>query len=169
MANWEATFVAALKAGAETRRRAFDFWEQEHGHRFGKGEAGMKLYEDLLAVVRKAGSEEAVKEYQNRFVPLLDQQLLGQNVMGAFLASLDERMEALHEKVRKGGDEGLRTFFAIARTEYGGSEDVDALMKWALRGFAMLPKDEQEIVVAMGVEAVLKQASTSSPFDPGNG
>jgi hypothetical protein len=100
MAGFEKDFIKAVREGGETRRRAFDFWEERHGKRFGEGEKGYKFYCDLLEVVRKAGDPEAVKEYQKRFVPLCDQEFVGKLVMGTFTQALDKRVNELDEAER---------------------------------------------------------------------
>jgi hypothetical protein len=68
----QAAFVETLRAGRVMRKRVFDTLEQCHAHDFGKGRAGMNLYEVLLSAVRDAGVPEAAEEFESRFFPLLN-------------------------------------------------------------------------------------------------
>jgi hypothetical protein len=64
-------FVAALRAGPKMRKHMFDAIEQKATHDFWKGKVGIGVYEDLLSAVRDSGVPEAVKEFENRFIPLV--------------------------------------------------------------------------------------------------
>jgi hypothetical protein len=68
--------IAALKMGGDERRRVFKFWEEEYGSTFGNGAKGYKLYCEFLEVVRKSGDEKAVEEFQGRFIPLCDKEVV---------------------------------------------------------------------------------------------
>jgi hypothetical protein len=65
-------FIQTLRAGAEMRNRAFLAIAQRHAADFADGAAGVRYYEDMLAVVRDAELPEAAEEFQRRFAPLLD-------------------------------------------------------------------------------------------------
>ena len=65
-------FVAGLRAGPKMRKHMFDAIEQRATHDFWKGKVGIGFYEDLLSAVRDSGVSEAVKEFENRFFPLVN-------------------------------------------------------------------------------------------------
>jgi hypothetical protein len=67
---------AAAMANPSTRRIAFNVLERNCHDRFKDGEAGIALYLDLFAVVESSGAQEAAQEFENRFFPMLDQELL---------------------------------------------------------------------------------------------
>jgi hypothetical protein len=64
-------FPAWVRAGGKKREVAFDFVEEIYGNTLRSGEERVALYVDLLEKVRQAGPE-AVRQYQQRFVPMLD-------------------------------------------------------------------------------------------------
>jgi hypothetical protein len=71
----EALFVGAM-AHPVRRRIAFNVVERNCRERFAEGDDGIRLYFHLLGRVRSAGVDEAVKEFENRFEPMLDQERL---------------------------------------------------------------------------------------------
>src|SRR5580698_4028672 len=105
-----AEWAEGIRKGGRTRELVYEFWTEENRNKLGNGQAGIALYEELLAIVRRSGSEEAVKEFQKRFVPMLDQKLLQRQVMSAFTGALDDRIEVLHDRIRKGGEDGMKVF-----------------------------------------------------------
>src|SRR6185369_93420 len=68
----QSAFMEALRGGRQMRKRIFDTLEQHHTHDFGNSRLGPRLYEDLLSAVRESGAAEAVKEFENRFLPLVN-------------------------------------------------------------------------------------------------
>jgi hypothetical protein len=68
----QAAFMDALRSGREMRKCIFDTIEQRHAHDFGNSRVGPGLYENLLSAVRESGATEAIKEFENRFFPLLN-------------------------------------------------------------------------------------------------
>src|SRR5436853_6180994 len=62
----------ALRSGREMRKCIFDTIAQRHAHDFGNSRVGPGLYEELLSAVRESGAREAIKEFENRFYPLLN-------------------------------------------------------------------------------------------------
>src|SRR5437660_887904 len=54
------------------RKCIFDTIEQRHRHDFRNSRVGPGLYKDLLSAVRDSGATEAIKEFENRFSPLLN-------------------------------------------------------------------------------------------------
>jgi len=68
-------FPAWVRAGGKKREVAFDFVEEIYGNTLRSGEEGLALYVDLLEKVRQAGPE-AVRQYQQRFVRMLDPALI---------------------------------------------------------------------------------------------
>jgi hypothetical protein len=68
--------LAVAMANPSTRRIAFKVVERNCRDRFKDGNAGIALYLDLFAVVESSGVHEAAQEFENRFAPMLDQELL---------------------------------------------------------------------------------------------
>jgi hypothetical protein len=68
----QSAFMEALRGGRQMRKRIFDTLEQHHTHDFGNSRLGPRLYEDLLSAVRESGAAEAVKEFESRFLPLVN-------------------------------------------------------------------------------------------------
>jgi hypothetical protein len=68
-------FIGAMPDPTK-RRIAFDVVERNCRDRFALGEEGLNLFLELAAYVRAARVEEAVSEFESRFVPMLDQELL---------------------------------------------------------------------------------------------
>ena len=68
----QAAFMDALRSGRAMRKCIFDTIEQRHARDFGNSRVGPGLYEDLLSAVRESGATEAIKEFENRFFPLLN-------------------------------------------------------------------------------------------------
>jgi len=64
--------MEALRGSRQMRKRIFDTLEQHHTHDFGNSRLGPRLYEDLLSAVRESGAAEAVKEFESRFLPLVN-------------------------------------------------------------------------------------------------
>ena len=71
MSEHHAAFMDALRRGPKMRERMFDTIEQQHTIDF-SSRVGKGLYEHLLSAVRDSGVPEAVKEFENRFSPLLN-------------------------------------------------------------------------------------------------
>jgi hypothetical protein len=67
-----------IEAMADPIRRgiAFDLVERNCRRRFAEGEDGIKLYRQLLGFVRLGDVTKAVEEFEHRFEPMLDQELL---------------------------------------------------------------------------------------------
>ena len=149
-AEYKSNFIAAIRAGGDTRERAFQFFEQKLGASF-KGPDGFKFYEDLLAIVREA-DERAVKEYQDRFVPLLDQDLLKAKVMGTFKEVLPEyfitRMKDRAAELKKGGTHSVGLFLETCYS----MEDEKDLISWIGIAFSALPEHDRNVAVAFLVK-----------------
>ena len=64
-----------IEAMADPLRRgiAFDVVERNCRERFAEGEDGIKLYRQLLGLVRLGNVSEAVEEFEHRFEPMLNQ------------------------------------------------------------------------------------------------
>ena len=122
------------------------FFEDRLGPSF-KGAEGFKFYEDLLAIVREA-DEGAVKEYQNRFVPLLDQNLLQSQVMTAFKEALPEyylfQLKDRAEELKKGGQAAVSLF---VKTCFAISDETD-LITWIGLALPSIPEKERNVAVA---------------------
>ena len=155
-AEYKSNFIAAIRAGGDTRERAFQFFEQRLGPSF-KGPEGFKFYEDLLAIVREA-DEGAVKEYQKRFVPLLDQDLLKSQVMGAFKEALPEyylsRMKDRAEELKHGGSKSMKLFID---TCYSMKDEAD-LITWIGLALPLIPEDDRNLAVAFLVREAKSRA-----------
>jgi hypothetical protein len=59
-----------------TRAVAFDVVERNCRMRFRVGQEGIKVYARLLTYVQESNVEEAVDEFERRFLPMLDQAAL---------------------------------------------------------------------------------------------
>jgi hypothetical protein len=71
-----------IDAMADPIRRgiAFNVVERNCRERFAEGEDGIELFLQLLRTVQSVGVDEAVEEFERRFVPMLDQELLKDNL-----------------------------------------------------------------------------------------
>ena len=63
-------------ADPSRRRVAFNVVEKNCRERFAEGEDGIKLYVQLIGYVQLAKVDEAVTEFEQRFVKMLDQEML---------------------------------------------------------------------------------------------
>ena len=77
-----ALFIDAM-ADPSRRRVAFDVVERNCRERFAEGEDGIKLYVQLIGYVQLAKVDEAVAEFEQRFVKMLDQEMLKQKIRTA--------------------------------------------------------------------------------------
>jgi hypothetical protein len=77
-----ALFIDAM-ADPSRRRVAFDVVERNCRERFAEGEDGIKLYIQLVGYVQLANVDEAVTEFEQRFVKMLDQEMLKQKIRTA--------------------------------------------------------------------------------------
>jgi hypothetical protein len=68
-------FIDAM-ADPIRRGTAFNVVERNCRKRFAEGEDGIELFLQLLRTVQSAGVDEAVEEFERRFAPMLDQELL---------------------------------------------------------------------------------------------
>jgi hypothetical protein len=68
----QSAFVDALRSGRQMRKRIFDTIEERHAHDLRNSSLGPAFYEELLSAVRQAGMAEAVKEFESRFLPILN-------------------------------------------------------------------------------------------------
>src|SRR3984957_12326243 len=98
MAGNREEFMADGKAGGDGRKKAFDYIEAQQGKEYKNGETGFELYSKMVTVIREECSEDAVKDFQSRFVDMLDQDYLGKKLMGAFSEGVSETLE------KKSGD-----------------------------------------------------------------
>ena len=72
MFEHQSAFMDALRAGRQMRKRIFDTLEQHYAHDFGNSTVGPRLYKNVLSAVRESGAAEAVKEFESRFLPLVN-------------------------------------------------------------------------------------------------
>jgi hypothetical protein len=75
-------FIDAM-ADPSRRRIAFNVVERNCRERFRQGEDGIELYLQLLRDVRLANVKEALHEFEQRFVRMLDQELLNKKMKEA--------------------------------------------------------------------------------------
>jgi hypothetical protein len=68
-------FIEAM-ADPIRRRIAFDVVERNCRMRFRVGEAGIRAFLEILRLVRSSNLDEAVDEFEERFLPMLDQKPL---------------------------------------------------------------------------------------------
>jgi hypothetical protein len=69
--EYQSAFVDALRSGRQMRKRIFDTIEERHAHDLRNSRLGPGFYEELLSVVRQAGTAEGIKEFESRFLPCL--------------------------------------------------------------------------------------------------
>lgn len=165
MGNWEPDFINAVKRGGETRKRAYEIVERHYRDRFGNGEAGYKCYSDLLELVKKAGDEDAVTEYQERFVGLLDREYVGEMLLELLRRASDKKVagvetytktKELAERLRDGGEEGIATFVKVA-IDFYKARQASGLAEWTQAALPLLPKDDREILFATALEALVQK------------
>jgi hypothetical protein len=101
MSKMERGFVTEISAGGQRRQNAFDFLKKEFAETLGNGEAGFRVYEDLLEVVNRASSDEATTQFQKQFVPLLDQNIMRKKVMDAFEGTLEKEADKAEKEVKQ--------------------------------------------------------------------
>jgi hypothetical protein len=85
------------------RKRIFDTLEQHHTHDFGNSRLGPRLYEDLLSAVRESGAAEAVKEFESRFLPLVNTDPSRDNAHDDVSGDLTKAVRATAAKDRRRG------------------------------------------------------------------
>jgi hypothetical protein len=95
-------FIQTLQAGPHVRKHIFDTLEERYGQDFESGRMGRKVYEVLYSAVQDAGVPEAVKEFENRFLPLLDRSRSCGNGKTGTAAAKGEDEIARHQN-RPGG------------------------------------------------------------------
>jgi hypothetical protein len=75
IADNRSLFIRAMPDPAK-RRIAFDVVERNCRDRFHHGEEGLNLFLELVGYVQAARVDEAVTEFESRFLPMLDQAVL---------------------------------------------------------------------------------------------
>jgi hypothetical protein len=70
--------ILFIEAMADPAKRviAFNVVERNCRARFAEGEEGIELYLQLLKDVQRSNIDAAVDEFEKRFIPMLDQDLL---------------------------------------------------------------------------------------------
>jgi hypothetical protein len=68
-------FIEAM-SDATRRRIAFDVVERNCRMRFRVGEEGIRIYLQILDLVHSSKVDEALNEFETRFLPMLDQKSL---------------------------------------------------------------------------------------------
>jgi hypothetical protein len=63
-------FIQCMQ-GSERRRIAFDVVERNCRERFGHKEDGLRLFLELVGYVKRAQVDEALREFEKRFAPML--------------------------------------------------------------------------------------------------
>jgi hypothetical protein len=58
----------------------FHHWVQCYGKYFAQGESGYNFYCAILEMIENSCTAEAVRAYEDRFLPLLDQNLLHKRI-----------------------------------------------------------------------------------------
>jgi hypothetical protein len=72
MLEHQSAFMDGLRGGRRMRKCMFDSIEQHHADDFANSRVGPRLYQDILSAVREAGTAEALKEFETRFLPLVN-------------------------------------------------------------------------------------------------
>jgi hypothetical protein len=83
----------------ENRKIAFDAWEKEFGPLLAAQE-GQKYYEELLDYVRQSDNPEIVRDFEERFVPLLP--TIEEETSIHLLNSLEETLVTKRQPVEVG-------------------------------------------------------------------
>jgi hypothetical protein len=65
---------------AARRRIAFNVVERNCREAFARGEEGLALFLRLRDLVERAQVEEAIREFDGRFAPMLDQELINERL-----------------------------------------------------------------------------------------
>src|SRR5271166_6620310 len=69
-----------IKAMADPSRRRIAFDVVERRMRFRVGEEGIRAFLEILQLVQSSNLDEAVDEFEKRFLPMLDQKLLKRRI-----------------------------------------------------------------------------------------
>lgn len=147
--EFKSAFIAAIRSGGSERERAFRFFEDKLAPSF-KGPDGYTFFTDLLSIVKEA-DPDAVKEYQDRFVPLLDQELLQKQVMEAFKEALPTFVASKQKAfLAQGGQPAVNIFLKYA-VEYAAKDD-NSLREWIDLALPSLPEHDRHTVVHFLVE-----------------
>src|SRR5262249_1560615 len=83
-------FIQTLRAGPHVRKSIFDTLEACYAEDFKSGRMGRKVYDVLYSAVRDADEPDALKEFENRFLPLLTQATPPRNAKGGSAATAGE-------------------------------------------------------------------------------
>jgi hypothetical protein len=75
----EALFLQCMPDAAR-RRIAFNIVERNCREAFARGEEGLALFLKVRDLVEGAQVEEAVREFDGRFAPMLDQELINERL-----------------------------------------------------------------------------------------
>jgi hypothetical protein len=71
----EALFIESMQDAAR-RRIAFNVVERNCREAFARGKEGLALFMQVRSLVERAQVEEALSEFNKRFAPMLDQQVV---------------------------------------------------------------------------------------------
>lgn len=148
--DYKQALIAAIRAGGTERDRAFRFFEEKLADSF-KGEPGFKFYDDLMAIVKEA-DPEAVEEYRKRFAPLLDQDLLGKQLLGAYSDALAREVAEKETAILTKGGEPAVLHFLNRAAEYRDKHPA-RLREWLDFAIPLLPEKDRHAVVEMLVRA----------------
>jgi hypothetical protein len=75
----EALFLHSMPDAAR-RKIAFNVVERNCREAFARGEEGLALFLRLRDLVERAQVEEAIREFDGRFAPMLDQELINERL-----------------------------------------------------------------------------------------
>ena len=75
----EALFIECMPDAAR-RRIAFNVVERNCRQAFGRGKEGLALFMQVRNLVERAQVEEAISEFNKRFAPMLDQEVVNKRV-----------------------------------------------------------------------------------------
>ena len=75
MAELPEDWLDKIKRGGKGREAAFALVYSELCDELGQGEHGFDLFEKMVGLLRQYTNEEAVKAFQNRFTPCVDQEM----------------------------------------------------------------------------------------------
>jgi hypothetical protein len=81
---------------------------------------------------------------------------LGKRLFGFFQEGQEQKIDGYRDLIRKGGNAGIVMFLRMAKAAYGRGDPKVELLKFTKEHFGLLPKADQEALIASGLVAMLK-------------
>src|SRR5215470_9757942 len=99
--EFDQQIIRDIKAGGSARRKRFDEFERKHKDKLGNGKDGWEIYESLFSYVEDSGSEEAKKEFRDRFMKFVDRKYVASLLFDALPGALEKVAEIERAKLDK--------------------------------------------------------------------